>query len=53
MELCVSMVDEYPVKLTPKAIFSLAYEDHEKIRENIFIVQVYSYKDLRSPSQPP
>jgi hypothetical protein len=45
------MVDEYPLKLTPRAIYSLAYEDHEKIRDNIFIVQIVNYKDQK-PTAP-
>ncbi len=50
MELITSGLESYPERLTPQAIYSLSYFDHERMREMLFNVQIVTYKDMQAVS---
>lgn len=50
MELVTSGLESFPERLTPQAIYCLAYHEHEKIREMLFNVQIIAYKEVHFAS---
>jgi len=50
MEIITSGLEFFPERLTQKATYSLAFDEPEQIRDQLFVVQITSYNEVKSTS---